>query len=132
MTTPEFIAHRGDATRHPENSMAALAGALAGGVGHVECDLQVNRSGTLVVLHDADFERTHHCKLSVFEHIDGREPQLPTARDVLDLAAEYPGSTMLFEIKHDSIERIGVIRQMTTVGQYIRVNTAPRIWISNI
>lgn len=107
MTTPTLIAHRGDAQRHPENSLAALASALENGVRHVECDLQVNASGTLVVLHDADLERTHQLKLSVFDHVDGREPQLPTAQEVLALAAQYPDSTFFFEIKHDTIDHWG-------------------------
>ena len=107
MTTPIIIAHRGDAARHPENSLAALSAALAGGVRHVECDLQVNASGSLVVLHDANFERTHQLKLSVFDHVDAQPPELPTARDVLKLTVQYPGATIYFEIKHDSIEHWG-------------------------
>jgi len=107
MTTPRLIAHRGDAHGHPENSMAALASALESGIRYIECDLQINASGTLVVLHDADFERTHHCKLSVFKHVDGQEPELPTAKEVLELAAQYPDATFFFEIKHDSIDHWG-------------------------
>jgi glycerophosphoryl diester phosphodiesterase len=107
MTTPIVIAHRGDAQNQPENSLAAFEVALAGGVRHVECDLQRNASGTLVVLHDADLRRTHGCDLSVFDHVDGQAPILPTARDVLALAAARRDATFIFEIKHDSIDRWG-------------------------
>src|SRR5690625_3799953 len=53
------VAHRGDATRHPENTLAAFAGAAALGVRHVELDVQLSHDGVAVVLHDSTLARTH-------------------------------------------------------------------------
>jgi glycerophosphoryl diester phosphodiesterase len=107
MKSPQIIAHRGDVHRHPENSLAAFSSALDGGVRLVELDLQINASGSLVILHDPDFQRTHRVELSAFDHVDGQEPQVPTVWDVLKLANRYPDAKLFLEIKHDSIDHWG-------------------------
>jgi glycerophosphoryl diester phosphodiesterase len=55
---PLVIAHRGDSAHRPENTLAALAGALELGVSAVEIDVQLTRDGRLVVIHDSTLDRT--------------------------------------------------------------------------
>jgi len=55
---PIVIAHRGDSAHRPENTLAALAGALELGVSAVEIDVQLTRDGRLVVIHDSTLDRT--------------------------------------------------------------------------
>lgn len=53
----KFVGHRGASHVLPELTMAAITKALALGVSF-ECDLQVLRSGEVVLLHDDTLERT--------------------------------------------------------------------------
>ena len=55
---PLVIAHRGDSAHRPENTLASFAGALELGVSAVELDIQLTRDGHVVVIHDANLERT--------------------------------------------------------------------------
>lgn len=105
--TPQIISHRGDLRSHPENSLAALESALAAGIRHLECDIQINASGTPVALHDPNLLRSYAVDRSVFEHADGQSPSLPTLADVLELADRYPETVLYFEIKHNSLEHWG-------------------------
>ena len=50
-------AHRGVATRAPENTLGAAREAIAAGADYLETDVQLSRDGVLVVAHDSDFSR---------------------------------------------------------------------------
>ncbi len=52
------VAHRGSSARAPENTLAALACAVADGADLVEVDVQRTRDGHLVLLHDPGLART--------------------------------------------------------------------------
>jgi len=52
LAAPLVIAHRGDSAHRPENTLAAMAGALELGVSAVELDVQLTRDGHAVVIHD--------------------------------------------------------------------------------
>jgi glycerophosphoryl diester phosphodiesterase len=49
---PQVIAHRGASSTHPENTIAAFAGAVALGADGVELDVHASADGALVVHHD--------------------------------------------------------------------------------
>jgi glycerophosphoryl diester phosphodiesterase len=54
-----FIAsHRGGGATAPENTLPAVAAALAGGFGYVEVDVALTSDGHPVLLHDARVDRT--------------------------------------------------------------------------
>lgn len=58
-STPFIVcAHRGASGTAPENTMAALRGALDSGAMMIELDVQVTRDNALVVFHDDRLERT--------------------------------------------------------------------------
>lgn len=107
MKTPQIMSHRGDLRSHPENSLAALERALAAGIRHLECDIQINASGTPVLMHDPNLLRIFAVDRSVFEHADGQSPSLPVLADVLELADRYPETVLYLEIKHNSLEHWG-------------------------
>ena len=50
-------AHRGVATKAPENTLAAVREAIAVGADYVETDVQLSKDDVLVVAHDSDFSR---------------------------------------------------------------------------
>lgn len=52
------IAHRSDWRHYPENSLAAMEGAIAMGVDMVEIDVQRTADGVLVCCHDGSVNRT--------------------------------------------------------------------------
>lgn len=55
---PMIAAHRGDHSRAPENSLAAIEAAIAEGADIVEIDITVTTDGTPVLMHDRTVERT--------------------------------------------------------------------------
>jgi glycerophosphoryl diester phosphodiesterase len=78
---PLVIAHRGDSFHRPENTLAAIAGALELGAIAVEIDVQLTRDGRVVVIHDPTLERTTN------GHGDVRQMTLAEVRAV---SAGYP------------------------------------------
>lgn len=124
MTLPMLIAHRGDTTRHPENTIPALEAAMVAGAPCVEFDVQVTRDGVPVVLHDATLERTAGLARDVREmsYADIREVSvceaarlgrshyvpLPSLADVVDTLRDWPRVTAFVEIKGESSLHFGV------------------------
>jgi len=51
------IAHRGDHTKAPENSIPAIKNAIKDGADYVEIDLRTTADGRLVIMHDATVNR---------------------------------------------------------------------------
>jgi glycerophosphoryl diester phosphodiesterase len=78
---PLIIAHRGDSSRCPENTLAAFASAMEAGADLVEADVQLTGDGHVVVIHDATVDRTTNGKGDV------RRLTLPEIRA---LSAGYP------------------------------------------
>ncbi len=55
---PLIIGHRGFRTRYPENTLASFQAALDAGADMIELDIRLSSDGHLVVIHDAEVERT--------------------------------------------------------------------------
>jgi glycerophosphoryl diester phosphodiesterase len=98
---PWIIAHRGYRARFPENTLAAFEAALEAGVDMIELDVILSKDRKMVVIHDADLERTTNGRGSVSSHsleelkqldagswFDARFAgvRLPTLDEVLELA----------------------------------------------
>lgn len=122
----EIVAHRGWATRYPENTMAAIRGALDAGARCVEFDVQLSRDGVPVVIHDPTLERTAgrpECVMDLdwpeLAAIDvGPAPapeRLSSLADMARALAAYPASTVFVELKRESIDRFGVDNAVTAV-----------------
>jgi glycerophosphoryl diester phosphodiesterase len=54
---PKLIAHRGNSSQAPENTLAAFVQALRIPVDYLECDVQLSKEGIPVVFHDSTLER---------------------------------------------------------------------------
>lgn len=65
---PLVIAHRGDQSAAPENSLAAFRRALAAGADGVELDVRLTLDGQLVVFHDRYLDRTSNGRGPVNQH----------------------------------------------------------------
>ena len=52
------VAHRGDHTLHPENTLEAVEAAIASRADYVEVDLRTSKDGRLLLCHDERVDRT--------------------------------------------------------------------------
>jgi glycerophosphoryl diester phosphodiesterase len=91
------IGHRGAAGLKPENTLRSFHRAVAEGADAIELDLRLTRDGRLVVLHDADVDRTTSgsgpvagMTLDEIRHLDaGLGEHIPAFEEVLE-ATQLP------------------------------------------
>ena len=108
--TPIVLAHRGYATRHPENTMASFAAAIDLGIRHIETDVQATADGEVVVFHDDRLERLTGCPGLISEitwnelrqfRINDKEP-VPRLEDAL---SAWPNIRFNIDAKCDGVVR---------------------------
>ena len=58
----QISAHRGNASSAPENTLAAFKNALQAGAHFIEVDVRTTNDGVLMIMHDANLERTTNGK----------------------------------------------------------------------
>ena len=124
MNSPLIIGHRGDSSRAPENTLAAIRLAMEAGADGVEFDVRLSKDGVPVVIHDETLERValrdervdeltaaqlaqadtsvgfakKHPHLAVAFTNEG----VPTLTSVLDLLAPH-GGPIYVELKCDDL-----------------------------
>ena len=126
MDTNTLIAHRGDNTNYPENTLKAIEEALKAGATSFEFDVQMNADQSLVVFHDADFSRMagdnnkriydvsddEMSDISIHEPEQFAQQHYPThisyVDEILELLKQYPEVQVYVEIKDDSLEFWGI------------------------
>lgn len=94
------VAHRGDHTNAPENTLQAYKDAIKNGVDYVEIDLRTTKDSQLVIMHDASLLRMTGINAKVKDclydslknvlirdtnHPEWGSQKLPTFEDVLQL-----------------------------------------------
>lgn len=126
-----LVAHRGDATNHVENTLAAFAGAARLGLRHVELDVQVTRDGVPIVLHDASLARIHRLAKRVTAlTIDelgslgvlaegSRPPPIPRLSEFVAWMRATPTMHAFVEIKKESLAVHGRKSVLATISQAI-------------
>jgi glycerophosphoryl diester phosphodiesterase len=149
MIVPQLVAHRGYASRFPENTLESLEAALEAGACFVEFDVQLTRDGCPVLLHDFDFSRTGGrddlvCELSLQQvlAIEVGQPEIfgnrfagagvPTLAGALRLVASWDRARAFVEIKPESLEHFGLERVAERVlADFARTDTKP-VLISSV
>jgi len=123
--TPRLVAHRGDASSFPENSLEAIGAALDAGARYVEFDVQLTADGVPVLSHDADLVRCCgraqsllETEYSALRGIGAGEParfgkrfaasRLATLAQAMERVAQAPLASAFVEIKRESLARFGV------------------------
>jgi len=124
--TNTLIAHRGDNTNYPENTLIAIEAALKAGATSFEFDVQMNADHSLVAFHDRDFSRmsgnsdekiydvsdSEMSLLSVHEPNQFAKQHYPTRvtyiDEIIELLKKYPKAQAYVEIKDESLEHWGV------------------------
>lgn len=124
MQAEQLVAHRGWRNRFPENTLAAVQGALDAGARYIEIDVQVTADGEAVLFHDDTLDRI--CKqrgtiadytFAQLQQFSAYEPQrfgeqflgTPIAhlRDLVALFAQYPHAHLYLEIKDCPVLKFG-------------------------
>ena len=125
VNAPLLLAHRGWASRYPENTRVGIEAALAAGVPAVELDVQLSADGVPVVIHDPNLQRTAGDPRRVSELTAGElsavsvhEPArlgarfagtpVPSLASIVDLLEAWPQARVFVEIKRESAESFGV------------------------
>ena len=121
----KLIAHRGDMTTYPENSLLAFQSAVALGFKNIELDIQISKDCVPIVIHDENLERTAGVEqlvknlyaneiikipLSVpIKYTDRAELlNIATLNQVVNILNEYPEITLFVEIKRQSVDYFNV------------------------
>lgn len=111
---PVVVGHRGSSSVAPQNTLAAVAAAVAAGADAVEIDVQLTRDGHVVVIHDDTVDattdgtgRVGDLDLAALRALDAGSwfspayagQRVPTLDEVLALLAAAPGTDLLLELK---------------------------------
>jgi glycerophosphoryl diester phosphodiesterase len=121
---PILVAHRGYASRYPENTLPACEAALQAGACFIEIDVQLTADGIPVLFHDHNLLRTtgHDALITnISSHflrtLDAGERQrlgnagtytpAPTLNEFVDLLRQWPQAQAFVEIKEESLATFG-------------------------
>jgi glycerophosphoryl diester phosphodiesterase len=123
-----IVAHRGTWSAAPQNSLAALEGAIALGCDMVELDVRRTRDGRLVAVHDPRIQGT---KVGTLDHAQLKARlgprQAPSLAEVLERAA---GRIRLdIELKEDGyVEDVTrAVAEHLTPGGYVVTSFLPSV-----
>jgi glycerophosphoryl diester phosphodiesterase len=132
-----FVAHRGYASKYPENTLLSMTKAVEAGALFLECDIQLTADLVPVVHHDANLKRSAGAdavvmdltleELSRFSFGEpGRFSQkfpgvaVTKLEDLAGLLAENPDVTLFVEVKEESLQRFGVELVVDKIFQTVR------------
>jgi glycerophosphoryl diester phosphodiesterase len=114
----QVIAHRGASARAPENTLAAIQGAIEDGADWVEIDVQETADDRVVVFHDSDFKKTAGNPLNIWDATETdladlnigswfaaefADQRVPSLKEVLELCRGRTG--VLIELKYYGHDR---------------------------
>ncbi len=138
MTTPkiDWVAHRGDPFRFPENSLAGYHSAIAAGANYIETDIHLTADEVPILSHDDRLDRIAAVDASLFDLTYQQLQQIPaccpkrfgerfkTTRiasldQFVELLSNYPQVTAFIEIKRKSLYHFGRERCLQAVMQRI-------------
>lgn len=120
-----LIAHRGFAATYPENTLAAVRGAVEKGADLIEVDVRRCGSGELVVHHDATVDRVTEATGPLQEYtvdeleamtVFGTREGVPTLAAVVDAVPSTVGLNV--ELKEEGIAG-DAVEQLSDVGQVV-------------
>ncbi|NND61199.1 MAG: hypothetical protein HKN49_13125 [Gammaproteobacteria bacterium] len=139
-SAPTFIAHRGEASRYPENTVVALQGAIDGGIRHLEFDVQLSADRVPVLSHDAVLTRTAGLERIVSAGLAAeltdigvgevsrfgdtfQSQRLPSLQRVLQALESAPPLHLFVELKRHSLRAFG--RQRVIEAALPLLRTSP-------
>jgi glycerophosphoryl diester phosphodiesterase len=141
---PLAISHRGYSIAYPENTMPAYHKAVELGAEMIECDVNITRDGTLVMMHDATLDRTTNGtgrvnaatwdeiqRLDAGAKFDARfaGTRIPSTRDMLNFL-RAAGIYGCFEIKGGNVETAKQIAS-ALIDLFVEMNALETNFISS-
>ncbi|MER7817386.1 glycerophosphodiester phosphodiesterase family protein [Streptomyces sp. NPDC096153] len=151
------IGHRGVMGVEPENTLRSFARAERAGMDAIELDLHLSKDGALVVMHDADVDRTTdgtgpiaEKTLAELRELDaGQGERIPVLEEVLDAVSaplqveikDAAAARVLADVmvKRDLVERIEVtsfqdeaVREIAALVPGVRTALVASRWGSDI
>lgn len=131
-----WVAHRGDPFRYPENSLAGFHSAIAAGAKYIETDIHLTADEVPVLSHDDRLDRIAGVDANLFDLTYQQLQQIPACfsgrfgerfkatriaslDQFVELLCDYPRVTAFIEIKRKSIGRFGRERCLQAVMQKI-------------
>ncbi|KGM12702.1 glycerophosphodiester phosphodiesterase [Cellulomonas bogoriensis] len=121
----QVIAHRGNSSVAPQNTLAALEAAWRAGAHAVEIDVQLTGDGQVVVLHDETLDATTDgtgevasTDLRAIRALDAggwfspaySGQRVPTFGEVVQLLETRPGTDLLLEVKGSwSVDQVRLV-----------------------
>jgi glycerophosphoryl diester phosphodiesterase len=122
--SPVLVAHRGDPTHYPENTLPGMRAALAAGAQAIEFDLQLTADGIPVLMHDESLARVTGVDRRIFdlryieladfracepERFGNRFQDTPIASlgEIVSLLRDYPHARAFVELKRHSLTYFG-------------------------
>ena len=136
MDAKHLVAHRGWQRRFPENTIAAVAGALEAGAHYIEVDVQVTADGEPVLFHDDTLDRIcrqrgaihdyTHAQLQTFSAYEPdrfgeqfRGEPIAHLRELIELFERHPHAHLYLEIKDCPVNQFGNEKTYAAVLPYI-------------
>jgi glycerophosphoryl diester phosphodiesterase len=131
-TKPYIIAHRGNRSACPENTLAAFQRALEDGADILETDLHLSREGVFVCIHDSTVDRTTDGRgavadksLAELKHLRAangwpgfEQERIPTLAEVANLLP--PDRALALELKSADFNLLGtalaLAQELTRLG----------------
>src|SRR5689334_17380158 len=122
------LAHRGDWSASPENTLAAFAAAEQAGADMIELDVQLTADGAVVVLHDDTLDRVWGVARAVVDltleevreaaHGEHRTPTLAVVLDAvaLPIMLDYKEETGVVEPALAEVRRAGAVERTVWAG----------------
>ncbi|MGK6350156.1 glycerophosphodiester phosphodiesterase [Parapedobacter sp. DT-150] len=122
---PFAIGHRGMMQKYPENTLIGFEACVSKGMG-IELDIRTSKDGELIILHDADFDRTtnggkvkpRELTLSQIKELDAgswydksfANEKVPTFAEVLQLVRKKQKGNVPILVHVKDIDRNGEIK----------------------
>jgi glycerophosphoryl diester phosphodiesterase len=101
-----IVAHRGNASHFPENSIEAIESACTLGAKFIEIDIQFSLDYIPFVIHDPDLQRTFGDIREVSKTLSSELTSVgvPTLYEITKILSNYPDVLLFIEIKSESID----------------------------
>ncbi|TCI05195.1 hypothetical protein EZV61_04325 [Corallincola luteus] len=133
----QVIAHRGDCTAAPENSLASIQAALNSGCRLLEIDVQLSSDGVPVLFHDRDCKRLlrnpmpgaiadypiatlQQWQIEEHERLPAIRAPLTLLSEVVTQLVNHPDVTLFVEVKRAALERFSYAQLFDTLMETLR------------
>lgn len=123
----KLIAHRGDQSRFPENTLESIQAALQAGALFVETDVQLSKNATPWLFHDRDMARLTGEPGAIHQLTDEeirkrcicKDYAIPGLGEVRELLKDFPEVTLFVEAKRIALDQFGNQLMFDRIGETV-------------